>query len=161
MKDTLATLRVSPVRRFFGLGVIVVLAVLLLYVAAARPPEALGWRIFLLVLGGAVLVLADAMRRATRVELRLTREGLFDGDGQQLAALDGITGLSRGLFAIKPSNGFTLYLARPGPRAWAPGVWWRLGRRLGIGGVTSAAQARAMAEVLAVLLAERDTAGQD
>ncbi|TCP62907.1 hypothetical protein EV663_101167 [Rhodovulum bhavnagarense] len=156
MPEPLAVLRISPVRRFAGLVMLALLAGLMLYVAALRPPDMLGWRVFLLALGGAVLALTEAMRRATLGSLCLTRAGLFDGEGRQLAALDDIRAISRGLFAIKPSNGFTLLLSSPGPRAWAPGLWWRLGRRLGVGGVTSAAQARAMAEILSALLAERD-----
>lgn len=155
MGQALAVLRVSPVRRIFALVMLLGLGALLLFVAAAQPPAALGWQVFLLVLGVAVLILADAMRRATGGELRVTRDGLCDGQGRPLAPLEDITGISRGLFALKPSNGFTLHLAQPGPRAWAPGLWWRVGRRLGVGGVTSAAQARAMAEVIEALLAER------
>ncbi|MBK1635731.1 hypothetical protein [Rhodovulum adriaticum] len=156
MSDTMASLRISTARRVFGLLTLGLLAVLLLYVATISPPAALGWRVFLLGLGLSVLVLTEAMRRATARGLILTREGLFDTEGQRLAAMDDVTGLSRGLFAMKPSNGFTLYLTRPGRAAWAPGVWWRLGRRLGVGGVTSAAETRMMADMIAAMLAERD-----
>lgn len=155
MPEELAVLRVSALRRLVGLGAIVTLAGLLLSVAVLQPPAAPLWRGFLLVLGVGVLVLGEAMRRATLRPLRLTSEGLFDSAGRELARIDEIAGIDRGMFALKPSNGFTLKLAAPRPRAWAPGVWWRLGRRVGVGGVTSAAQARAMAEILTALLAER------
>ncbi|TCP43195.1 hypothetical protein [Rhodovulum marinum] len=160
MTEELAVLRVSAVRRVVGLGVMVLLAGLLLSVALVRPPDAPLWRGFLLVLGGAVLALGEAMRRATAHPLRLTRAGLFDDTGRELARIDDIEGIERGMFALKPSNGFTLKLTRAGGRAWAPGVWWRFGRRLGVGGVTSAAQAKAMAEILTALLLERSQGGQ-
>ena len=64
--------------------------------------------------------------------------------------------VDRGLFAFKPSNGFVVVLSQGGWRGWAPGLWWRLGRRLGVGGVTSAAQAKAMAEILSIEIARRD-----
>ena len=43
----------------------------------------------------------------------------------------------------------------PGPRVWRPGIWWRIGRRVGIGGVMPGHQTKAMAEILAALQAER------
>lgn len=159
MSEVLAMLRVSPVRRVLGLAVMGLLAGLLLYIALVRPPVAPGWRAFLLALGGGTLLLAEAMRRATGRTLLLTRAGLFDGDGREIARIDRIAGVERGAFAFKPSNGFTLRLSEPGPRAWAPGVWWRLGRRVGVGGVTSAGEARAIADLLAAMLAGEDPDG--
>ena len=32
------------------------------------------------------------------------------------------------------------------PAAWTPGIWWRLGRRIGVGGLTG--EDAAMAELL-------------
>lgn len=153
MSDDLAILRVSALRRWAGLVVVFGLGALLLYVAMARPPAALGWRVFLLGLGVITLMLGEGMRRATALSLHLSAEALTDSAGRVLARIDEIRGIERGMFALKPSNGFTIKLKAPGPRAWAPGVWWRLGRRLGVGGVTSAAEAKAMAEVLTALLA--------
>ncbi|WP_243644986.1 hypothetical protein [Rhodovulum euryhalinum] len=147
-------------RRAVGLGAMLMLAGLMLSVALFRPPADPLWRGFLLALGAGVLVLGEAMRRATGRPLRLTREGLFDSDGRELARIDEIAGIDRGMFALKPSNGFTLRLNVPKPRAWAPGVWWRIGRRIGVGGVTSAAQAKAMAEILTLVMAERREAGE-
>ena len=75
-----------------------------------------------------------------------------------VAAWDDIARVERGAFALRPSNGFLLHLHAPGPRAWAPGLWWRLGRRLGVGGVTAAGQSKGMAEILTAMLVERDRA---
>ncbi|HAR51528.1 MAG TPA: hypothetical protein DCS45_06565, partial [Roseovarius nubinhibens] len=49
---------------------------------------------------------------------------------------------------FKPSNGFIVILKEAQKPRWEPGMWWRLGRRVGIGGVTGAAEAKAMAEVI-------------
>jgi hypothetical protein len=155
LSEDLAILRVSAPRRVFGLAVMLALGGLVLFIAVTNPPADLPWRLFLLGLGLAALILAEAMRRATGRALHLTREGLFDSAGRELARIDNIEGIERGAFAIKPSNGFRLRLVAPAPRAWAPGVWWRVGRHLGVGGVTSAAQGKAMAEILTALLAER------
>ncbi|MBK5933187.1 hypothetical protein C8N32_102241 [Rhodovulum imhoffii] len=158
MPGNIAHLRVSAPRRFFGLGVLLLLAGVVLYIAMARPPEALGWRAFLLGLGVVVLVLGVKMHRATKRSLTLTEEGLSDSDGRILARLEEIEAVDRGLFAFKPSNGFVLKLKQPQGIVWAPGLWWRLGRRVGVGGVTSAVQAKVMAEALETALAERAAA---
>ncbi len=131
------------------------LGLLLGWIALATPPADPVWRFFLLAIAGGALWLAHAVWRATTHRVELTEEGLFDETGRRLAGLDEIAGVERGAFAFKPSGGFMVRLRQPGRRAWAPGLWWRIGRRLGIGGVTAAHQSRHMAEVLAMMLAER------
>ena len=90
------------------------------------------------------------MWRATGRTIRLTEAGLEQSDGRILVAMDEIAGVERGLFAAKPSNGFLIRLERSYPLAWAPGLWWRWGRRLGVGGMTRAGEAKAIAELLAL-----------
>lgn len=156
MSDVLATLSASKPRRLFGLGVLLCLGFGLIYLALVRPPAAFGWQIFLLAMGAGALVLSEKMRRATLNKVVLTREGLFDGEGNVLAPIEEIVAVERGPFAIKPSNGFTVQLSTARGRCWAPGLWWRLGHRLGVGGVTPAAQAKVMSEALTMLMMERD-----
>lgn len=151
----LATISASPGRRFLGIGSLYILSLLVIYVAFAHPP-AFGWQIFLLALGGGSIWIAEQMRRATAVTLELTREELRDTNGTVLARMDEVTGLDRGMFAFKPSNGFLLRLNKSKPRAWRPGLWWSLWSRVGVGGMTPAHQAKYMAEVIASILAERD-----
>ncbi len=153
--EILVTVSVSALRRWLGIAVLAAFGGLLIYVAFATPP-ALHWQGFLLLIGAASLWLADRMRRATEQRIELTRSELRGSDGTRIAAIDEIEALDRGLFAFKPSNGFLIRTHAPAPRAWRPGLWWRLGRRIGIGGVTAAAQTKAMSEILAALLAERD-----
>ena len=111
--------------------------------------------------GGVALTGAEAMRRATQYALILTDRALLevDADGQPgrvLATLDGIAAVERGTFAMKPSNGFLLRLEQPAGRVWAPGLWWRMGRRIGVGGVLSAPQTKAMAQIIEFRLAGGD-----
>ena len=117
----------------------------------AQPPGSLIWQIFLLLVGGLALWLADAMRRATALSVELTRDGLRTSDGEIIAALDQIETLDRGIFAFKPSNGFLIKLTQKAPARWQPGLWWRLGKRIGVGGVTPGAQSRVMADLLTAL----------
>ena len=145
----------SPGRRIVACGIVYALGAILLYVTLVQPPS-LGWMIFMLAFAVAVLVLAERLRRATMAQLVLRPEGLSTGEGELIAAMDDIVGVDRGAFAFKPSNGFTLRLRNAAPRRWAPGVWWRLGRFLGVGGVVSAGQAKFMAEQIGLILAVRD-----
>ncbi|MEL6838729.1 MAG: hypothetical protein AAFP85_05520 [Pseudomonadota bacterium] len=149
-----AVVQASPLRRVFAYGVLLALGVLVLYTALTRPP-ALGWLVFMLVFGIATLWLAERLRRATLLRIELTATDIRDSSGMVLATMDDIIGVDRGIFAFKPSNGFTLVMKNKKPRSWAPGLWWRLGRRVGVGGVTSAGQAKFMAEQIAFRLNDR------
>lgn len=149
-----ARIAASQARRVFAVSVLVLLGTLLLYAALAQPPAAI-WLLFMLLLGGLSLWLAERLRRATLGTIELTENELRDTHGQVLATMDEIRAIERGVLAFKPSNGFTVVLNVKKPRAWAPGLWWRIGKRVGVGGVTSATQAKFMAEQIAFRLAQR------
>ncbi len=153
--EVLATIKASPGRRILGIGSLWVLSLMVIYVGIVQPPV-LGWQLFLFALGGVSIWIAEQMRRSTAVTLELTRTQLRDSAGAVLARMDEVTGLDRGMFAFKPSNGFLLRLNTSKPRAWRPGLWWSLGSRVGVGGMTPAHQSKFMAEIIATLLAERD-----
>jgi len=154
--EVLATVRASAPRRWLGVGTLGLLGLMLIYVAAVKPPE-LHWQMFLLVLGGVSMWTAYRLHQVTENWLVLTPEGVADNTGRQLARLDNITRVERGAFAFKPSNGFLIHLAQPVGRVWAPGLWWRMGRRVAIGGVLPGGQTKNMAEILSALLAQKDS----
>lgn len=104
-----------------------------------------------MVAGGlAALALAFAMWRGRGDSLHWTDRGLVDGVGQLIAARDQIVGVDRNPMALKPSNGFTLRMAGPQSRIWQPGLYWRIGRRVGVGGLTSPGVAKALADRIAL-----------
>lgn len=151
----------SAARRGIALVVVYLLGALLIWVALSTPPAPL-WAGFLILLGAAVLVAGERMRRATALHLELTtEEGLRDSAGTLIAGWDEIRSVERGAFAFKPSNGFLLTLSNKGPRAWAPGLYWKLGRRVGVGGVTPMRETKFMAEQIALTIAARDGAMPD
>jgi hypothetical protein len=141
----------SPSRRLFALGVLYGLGVMVLLLALGPDPNPTA-RLALVVLGAVILWQGEQMRRSTRVAVVLTGDGLFDSAGRVIARREEIARVDRSVFAFKPSNGFLLHLAAPAPRAWAPGLWWRLGPRVGVGGVVPGAGARVMADRLSLML---------
>lgn len=153
----LAVVSVSPGRRVFGVGVLAGLALLMLRMALAGAGgswlDALVFAMGLIAAWGAWI-----MYRATQLSVILRADGLFDSTGQCLAALDDIDVVDRGTFAFKPSNGFLLRTKTKGSRLWQPGLYWRLGRRIGVGGITRASEAKQMADTLSILMAERAAA---
>ncbi len=153
--EVLATLRAAPARRYFAYGALLALGALMVYVAFVSAPS-FGFRVMLIVFGAGILVMAERMRRATGMELRLLADGIYDSSGTLVVAVDDIAKLDRGMFALKPSHGFVVTTKTKQPRAWAPGLWWRMGRRIGIGGVTPAGPAKFMAERLSMIMSGHD-----
>ena len=121
--------------------------------AFAQPPAILTWQAFLVLLGLGCLWFAHRLQLATTRKLHLTETALIDSEGEVLARVEDIVSVNRGMLAIKPSNGFMLLLKDPAPRAWQPGLWWRFGRRVAVGGVTSGGQTRPMADIIAAMIA--------
>lgn len=155
-QDELARITASASRRVIGVGSMMGLGALMVYVALSTPEMAFGWKGLLVLLGIAALVLAQLMWQSTGHALILTEDSLTDSDGTVVARLDDVAKVDRGMFAMKPSNGFIVLLKEPGPWAWRPGLWWRLGRRVAIGGVTAGSQTRPVADIMIHLLSERD-----
>jgi hypothetical protein len=155
--EIIATIDANGPRRFVGVGMLLMLGGLLLYIAFARPPESMGWQALLVAFGAFALWFAQKLQVATTKKLLLTKDALVDSDGSVLTRIEDVAAVERGMFAIKPSNGFMLKLKTPAPREWHPGLWWRLGRRLAVGGVTPGSQTRPMADIIAMMIAERDT----
>jgi len=152
----LAVVRASTMRRGLGVTMLAALGLLLIYTGIMRPPAHFGWQAFLVVMGIIALWGAERMRRATQAAVELTDAGLRTSDGEEIVAMENIASVDRGAFAFKPSNGFILRLKGRAPVRWQPGLWWRMGPRVGIGGVTPGAQGKVMADIIAAKLAERE-----
>ena len=153
--EILATANAAAGRRYLGMGMLALLGLLLIYIAVVQSPT-LVWRLFLVLLGAACLWMADKMRRATATRIELTETELRDSDGTVIALIADLEGMDRGFFAFKPSNGFLLRTHAPAKSEWRPGLWWRVGRRIGVGGMTPASQTKFMSEIIAVVMAQRD-----
>jgi len=154
--EPIHVLRPSPARRVLGAAIQCALGALLLWLALAQPPESLMWRLFLLVLGAGALAFGVHGWRASSRGIVYSVDGLHSEDGRRIVHVDDIASVDRGAFAFKPSNGFVLRLRSPAGSAWAPGMWWRLGKRVGVGGVIAGSDAKFVADALAMQVAERD-----
>lgn len=146
----------SILRRGFGCGVLFALGFLLFYIAIVEPPEGLQWILVLLLIGLASNYAGYMMWHWSGRMIELTDDGLRMSDGTVIAHLEDIRSVDRSFFAFKPSNGFLVTLKTRQPTTWAPGLWWRIGKRIGIGGLTSGAEGKIMADTLATMIAERD-----
>ncbi len=152
MADVIAVVMPSAPRRVIAIGVLLCLGAMLLYLAFVTPLLSLGRQAFLLAVGISALLLADRVRRATQLSIEMTDEVIQDSQGQVICRLDDIVSVESGALAFKPSGGFLIRTKHRGERSWVPGIWWRVGRKIGIGGATSASQARYMADLIALRL---------
>lgn len=156
MAEPIHVLHPSAPRRVLAFAMQAALGLLLLWIAVVHPPRDVLWTLFLVGLGVVLLVVARVGWVGSREPIVLDAGGLRSGDGRPIAPLADIASVDRALFSFKPSNGFLVKLHAPAARAWAPGMWWRVGRRVGIGGVTGGAQTKLLADALSTLVAERD-----
>ncbi|MEP2716286.1 hypothetical protein [Pseudophaeobacter sp.] len=152
--EVLVTVEASGLRRIMGVAMLGTIGVALLYVAVSKPPS-MFWLLFVLVIGVGALWLSVRMWQATSHRIELTEEELRCTDGTVIAMVADIEAIDRGFFAFKPSNGFLIRTSTPRARVWLPGLWWRAGRRIGIGGVTPGSQSKTMSEILAAMIAQR------
>lgn len=150
--NVIATVAPSPMRRWIAVAILLALGALIFWLALTTPPASLFLQAFLIAVGLGSFVMAELIRRATETWIELTEDGLRDGNGRTICAMSDIAGVERGAFAFKPSNGFLVRTKSGGPRVWQPGLWWRVGRRIGIGGVTPAGQGKFMADMIALRL---------
>lgn len=151
--ELLATLHPSQARRVLAVGVLAGLGLLLLTFGLRN--GAGGATALMLLFGGVVIWGAVRLWQSTTHSLILTAQALRSTDGQLVARVDNIASLGTGVLALKPAGGFSLGLRFEGSRVWYPGLWWRSGRRVGIGGVTQRHASRHMADQIAALIAAR------
>ncbi|RMF33239.1 MAG: hypothetical protein D6754_17250 [Alphaproteobacteria bacterium] len=151
----LARLAAAPVRRAVAAGAVILPGALLIFLALERIGRSVPAALLLAGLGVALVLLGRFVWQRSGGTLMLTREALIGPDGTPLCRIEDIAAVETGVLAFKPSGGFLLRLRQPMPFGWAPGLWWRVGRRLGVGGAVARHQAKAMAELITIILNER------
>ncbi|GGE00297.1 hypothetical protein SAMN05421774_101206 [Gemmobacter megaterium] len=154
----LLRLKPSPIRRVTGVAMLVAFGAMAALAGLEMPADRMPLRIGLPLVGMALLWMAWRTWQATARGLELTPRALREGDGGRvLVELADIVSVDNSAIALfKPAGGFVITLSRPAPVGWAPGLWWRLGRRLGVGGTTARVEAKAMAAMLSELVRRRN-----
>ncbi|MDE2912703.1 MAG: hypothetical protein OXL68_07245 [Paracoccaceae bacterium] len=154
-RESIAELRPSSARRWLGVIALAALGTILTIHGLSSPdrgPVVAGLSV---VLGIGFLWQSWRHLESTRSHIVLTRIGLFDGTGDRVCSVDNIVSIDRSLFAFKPTNGFLIRLRSSETPRWVPGLYWRVGRRVGIGGATRSHEAKVMAERLDGLIRDR------
>ncbi|MEL6521251.1 MAG: hypothetical protein AAFQ66_09810 [Pseudomonadota bacterium] len=155
--DVLARVSPAPARRWFALVVLATLGGLLTWLGLTLTGGSAIGRSILVLAGLMSLALTYRLWSATTVGLVLTSAALTDTVGTVLITLDQVKKVERSAFSFKPSNGFLIIAKSKGASAvWAPGLWWRFGRYIGVGGVCGAGQTKAMADILAAEINDAD-----
>lgn len=157
-KDTeiIAELYPTPARYWFGIVAIGALGLFLIWIGSVAENLALLARLVTFASGGTLVWFAYKIYTTGRHGIVLTEAGLTDTSGNAICTIDSIHNVDRSFFAFKPSHGFLIRLNISLPFAWHPGLWWRFGKRVGVGGITPAATGKAMSDALAILLVKRD-----
>ena len=67
-----------------------------------------------------------------------------------------VESVDRSIFAFKPAGGFLVRLKAPTTRGrvYAPALWWRSKRRVAVGGATAPSQAKPVADLIKIIVAE-------
>lgn len=155
MSEVITRIVPSVPRRAFICGMLCVLGALLSY-AALTQAASLIWGAILLALGILLLWSGSRMWQVSGRRIELTEDVLRLSDGTLICKTSDMKKVDRSLFAFKPSNGFLLTLNAPSKAMWVPGLCWRIGKRIGIGGLTPGAEAKIMADTISAMIATRD-----
>lgn len=146
--DVIFAIKAPAWRRAFATAVAVGLGGYLIYLGLNGGVDVVFLQILFVIGGVAVVMIGSRMWRVTETSIELTQAGLTDSNGRVLCLFDDIEKVDRAVFAVKPSNGLLLRLKTAQPTAWVPGLWWRHGQRLGIGGIVAARDTKAMADAI-------------
>ncbi|MCY4542472.1 MAG: hypothetical protein OXB95_08795 [Rhodobacteraceae bacterium] len=145
--EAIATIAPSPARRAITTLLLLVLGGLLIDSSFANR-SAVVFGSITMAIGVASIALAYVIYRTTRHSIELRGSAVVSTDGTLLAELDNISKIEIGLLDFKPASGFTIRLHEPMPAAWKVGLWWRIGRSVGIGGCTPKSDAKQFATIL-------------
>ena len=153
--EVLIGLNAAPARRMIGIGALILLCLVLLWHSYATYDQLSdGLVVILLALAG--LYAAFRIWRSSRTGLELTPAELRESGGRQIVRVADIVKVEREALGIfKPTNGFVLVTREKMPAAGSPGIWWRFGKRVGVGGITGAGEGKAMAELLQEMVARQ------
>ena len=154
MSDVILKIKPSAGRRIFGIIILCLVAVIMMNYAFGDKAQSIVLRFILLLMAVVFLWQAQANLRFIGAALILKREGLFDDQGALICSLSNINQIDRGWISFKPSNGLLVRMHKPMALKWSPGLYWRFGKSLGIGGMVSPVLTKEMSDKLLLLMQE-------
>ncbi len=154
MTNYIVKIQPSASRRFFSIFILCLSAGVMIYFAITDPAQSIVLKLILLSLAGIFLWQVQANLRFPNAALLLKRDGLYDDQCEIICSLSNIALVDRGWFSIKPSNGFLLRLHEKASIKWLPGVYWRIGKRMGVGGAINPTQTKEFSDKLLLLQQE-------
>ncbi len=159
MQETnIAVIRRPEVMRWAVIIALVGTGALCGLAALSQATTAIGPALVAALLCGGALWLAQKVFRTDAGAVMFDGERIYDDADTVLCHLDDVVDIERGFALFKPSGGFVLVLKSEVARGWSPGLWWRMGRRVGIGGATSSRACKHMADAITGALATRAVA---
>lgn len=157
--EILIGLGAAEMRRMVGTSALLMLCAVVFWHGFQRYVE-FGGGLGLILISAAGVFLGLRFWKSSATRLELTPTELRESGGRRLVLVDDIVAVDRGVFGvIKPTNGFVLVTRGKMAAAALPGIWWRLGNRIGVGGLTGAGEGKAMAELLEEIVKRREGKG--
>lgn len=153
-EDILLSVRASTVRRSIAAVILAGIGLMVLQYGLSGSGGGLG-SVLALAIGAFGIWFSFSTWNGTDRTIELTSKGIRETGGPLLVRLEDIQAVDRGAFAFKPSGGFVLKLKSSHRRGWVPGLWWRLGRRFGVGGILPSVQTKLMADLIQEELLKR------
>ena len=155
MKNIILKLKPNRGRRIFGVVVLTVCGIFLLFYTLFAAQGGLFFRVVALLIGALFLWQAQWNLRVSNTTIILTKEGLYTANGDLICRVSNMLEIDNGWFSFKPSNGFLVRLYEAEDPKWARGLYWRIGKRLGVGGAIAPAEVKALSAQLSLLIRER------
>lgn len=155
MDNIILKLKPSRGRRIVGAVLLMLCGFFILFYTVFAAQDALFFRVAALLIGALFLWQAQWNLRVSNTTITLTKEGLYAANGDLICRVSNMVEIDDGWFSFKPSNGFLVRLYEAEDPKWARGLYWRIGKRLGVGGAIEPAEVKALSAQLSLLIRER------
>ena len=88
------------------------------------------------------------LKRYSKIGFLINQSGLFNIDGSVICEIDDIERIDVSPYTFKSANGFIVILKTKSSFKSIPGLYWRLGKRLSIGGLVSKNESKFLSQTL-------------
>ena len=96
------------------------------------------------------------LKRFSKVGFLINQSGLFNLDGSIICEIGDIEKIDVSPYTFKSANGFIVILKTKTSFKSIPGLYWRLGKRLSIGGLVSKTESKFLSQALLRFYEEKE-----